>query len=283
MITFLECAGWLLHCLRAAGASGNLPYRGMTSMFLVIFQEECVGLYSPVCIIYPIHEGEETSTGFLFWVMVPSFVSLALLVVFACKSGLNNRGGVSGVQRPPPKITPTKKDRDARAQKKKTIQKNKYREARAHTYTYNKYREARVQTCTYNKYREARARMCKYNKTCTKKNGRKKQTTKHPITNSPKQDARDPNTPENTIRGWMSGPNTRKLFFVARGSVCAKTTRSELRDKTMFGRSTWCQMLALDPFLWRAREEVDSDARDANMCVLNDHKPKESDGVTRQR
>ena len=173
VITFLECAGWLLHCLRAAGASGNLPYRGMTSMFLVIFQEECVGLSSPVCIIYPIHEGEETSNGFLFWVMVPSFVSLGLLVVFACKSGLNNRSGVSGVQRPPPKITPTKTKRQRRARTKKTNTKNKYREARAHSFTYNKYREARVQTCTYNKYREARARMCKYNKTFTKKKAQK--------------------------------------------------------------------------------------------------------------
>ena len=40
-------------------------------------------------------------------------------------------------------------------------------------------------------------------------------------------------------------------------------------------------MIALDPFSWRAREEVDCDARDAVMCVLNDHKPKESDGITR--
>ena len=63
------------------------------------------------------------------------------------------------------------------------------------------------------------------------------------------------------------GPNTRRLFL-ARGS--------ELRPKTMFGRSIWCRPLALDPFSWRARK-CDSNARDAELCVLSDQGQQESE------
>ena len=59
--------------------------------------------------------------------------------------------------------------------------------------------------------------------------------------------------PEKTHCGVTFAPNTRVLFF-ARCLVCANTTRSELRDKTIFARSNWCRMLALDPLSRRARE-----------------------------
>ena len=39
------------------------------------------------------------------------------------------------------------------------------------------------------------------------------------------------------------------------------------RDRTMFGCSKWCRMLALDFFSWSAREKFDSNARDAELCV----------------
>ena len=52
----------------------------------------------------------------------------------------------------------------------------------------------------------------------------------------------------------------------------ANTTWSESRDKTMLWRSQRCRMLALDPFSWRAKEKVDSNASDADLCVLSDHR-----------
>ena len=38
--------------------------------------------------------------------------------------------------------------------------------------------------------------------------------------------------------------------------------------------SKWCRMLTFDPFSWRAKEKVDSNARDAELCVLSDHSQK---------
>ena len=38
----------------------------------------------------------------------------------------------------------------------------------------------------------------------------------------------------------------------------------------MFGRSKWCRILALDPFSWRVKENVDSSACDTDLCVLSD-------------
>ena len=78
------------------------------------------------------------------------------------------------------------------------------------------------------------------------------------------KNARNVNTPRNTNRGETFGPKTRRLFFVCE-FVCANTTWSELRDKTMFGRYTRCRK-ALDPFSWRTRK-CDSNARDADLCV----------------
>ena len=70
---------------------------------------------------------------------------------------------------------------------------------------------------------------------------------------------------------------------MTRGPFCANTERSEPRDKTVLGCSTWYRMLALDSFSWRARAKVDSNARDAELCVLSDHGQKEGDGITCQR
>ena len=59
-----------------------------------------------------------------------------------------------------------------------------------------------------------------------------------------------------------------RVVFFARGLVCANATRSESRDKTMFRRSKWYRLLALDPlFVACQRERKDSNVRDAEMCV----------------
>ena len=75
-------------------------------------------------------------------------------------------------------------------------------------------------------------------------------------TQIPTTNARNPKTPNSTDRGWKFVPHTQS-FFLHAGLFCVNTTRSELRDKMIFGRSTWCQMLALDTCSWRANEMVD--------------------------
>ena len=55
-----------------------------------------------------------------------------------------------------------------------------------------------------------------------------------------------------------------QVVFCARASLCKYNW-----DKTMFGRSNWCRVLALDSFCWRANEKVDFTARHAELCVCS--------------
>ena len=68
--------------------------------------------------------------------------------------------------------------------------------------------------------------------------------------------------PRADVRGQM-----REGFSFACGPVCANTTRSELRHKTMIGRSKRYRMLALDPFRGVSEKREDFNACDAEVCV----------------
>ena len=114
---------------------------------------------------------------------------------------------------PPPKITPTRT----------TINTETCR--REHTKTNNECCDARA------KLQNTTTHIQKYSKQVQLK-----------IQTHSTNNKRNPMAPEHTNRGRTFGPNTRR-FSLARGPVCANTTRSELRDKTMFGRSKWWRML----------------------------------------
>ena len=72
---------------------------GITAHSVSLFHGMCWAL--PTCVpglAWPTHErGRKSLVRFLFRGDGRSFVSLGLLVIFACWSGLSNRGGVSGV------------------------------------------------------------------------------------------------------------------------------------------------------------------------------------------
>ena len=95
----------------------------------------------------PIHEGKEVR-----WMSFlgggPSFVSLGLLVTFACRSGLNNRSGVCSKEQ---------KQIQRRASTKNKIQ-NINTETRAHKYKYKKKKQLQqtIQTQTHPKKKRAK-------------------------------------------------------------------------------------------------------------------------------
>ena len=101
--TFLECARTntdysALHCLRAAGASGYPFVQVCITAHSVLYVKGNM-LCAAHAWFWPgqLTKGKEKPTGFLFLRDGRSFLSLGLLVSFACMSGLNLRGGVSGV------------------------------------------------------------------------------------------------------------------------------------------------------------------------------------------
>ena len=96
------------------------------------------------------------------------------------------------------------------------------------------------------------------------------------------KNARNPNTSENTNHAGRSGQIHEGCFFEC-GPVCATTTRSEIPDKTMFGRSEWWRMLARHPFSWRARGLVIPMPATQNCVGSVTTSKQERDGVTRQR
>ena len=89
--------GLLGFALLSSCKSLGLTFRtdGYHSIFRPVFQGETVVRCPPVGRLG--RGNSRRVTGFLFWVIGRSFVSLGLLVTFACRSRLNNRGGVSGV------------------------------------------------------------------------------------------------------------------------------------------------------------------------------------------
>ena len=157
-----------------------------------------------------------------------SFVSPSLLVTFACRSGLDDRGGVSEVHAvggsPASNQLPQiQLNREVRARTHKN--KNKYR-----TRTHKHLNTKQIQ-------RRARTIIQKQQKYHSKKTGRTKTNTqpKYSYTYKYKR-ATSKYSRKYKPRRETFGPNTRRSFF-ARRLVCASTTRSELRDKTIFGRS----------------------------------------------
>ena len=116
---------------------GDIGSHGHHSTFRLISQVEYVARCPLVCTAWPANSQS------------PSFVSLGLLVIFSCRSGLNIRGGVSGVHAAGGTPTPNYTQKNN----------NKHPEPGARTYKYtNKCRDARAQTCQFkNKHRDARA------------------------------------------------------------------------------------------------------------------------------
>ena len=178
--------------------------------FLLVNHQDCVGLCPPACMAWPSRRTKRTRK--VHWVFLGdghSFVSLGLLVTFACRSGLNNRGGVSGVHAAGG-----------------TTSSN-------HTLKYNnKYRDARAQTfkCIITKETN------KYNPKCN---------NKYKCAFSKMREI--PIRPKIHTAGDVRATFAKIVFF-ARVPVCASWTRSELRDKTMIGHSKWSRMLGLDSF-----------------------------------
>ena len=156
----------------------------------------------------------------------PSLVSLGLLVTFACRCGLNNRGGFYGGSRGRRDLHP------------KLLSKIQKIQRRAHT-TKRKYKN-KSETCT------------------------KKQNT---IINSETRGTKSKHSRQYKPLGESCGQIHKGCF--ARELVCANTTLSELRDKTMFGRSKWCRTLALvTHFRGVPKKNVDSNvSRRSTVCA----------------
>ena len=136
-------------------------------------------------------------------------------VSLACKSALNNRGGLFGFTRRTPTSNYTQKQ--PKQTQRHSRSKTQNRDACAQTHNHNKKRQtADEERQTYNN---------KYNWTCTC---------------NPKT-SRNPNTPDNTDSGRDVATKYTKVSF-AQGPVGTSATRSEMRTLTISGRSTWCRL-----------------------------------------
>ena len=130
-VKFRECG--VLGCALRPSCGGprvNLTYRWMSQHI-----PSCIS--TSTCCTLP-----TSAQDFLFWVMV---LHLSVLLSYACRSGLNNQGGVSGVH------------------------------AAGGTFTQN-------YAHTDKKYRDARARKCKYNDKKQKLDEKYKHTTNIQLT-----------------------------------------------------------------------------------------------------
>ena len=144
---------------RAAGASVNLPHRCESQHIpSCISRRTCCAL--PTCahgLARPTRERESKVQWVSFLGGGPSFVSLGFLVTFACRSGLNNRGGVSGFTRwagnPPNNFLPTTRNNYRRAHTN-TTHKQIRRRARTKKKVQKQFRDARAQTYKYEHWTE---------------------------------------------------------------------------------------------------------------------------------
>ena len=168
----------------------------------------------------------QANSRFLFWVMVVSFVSLLLLRAGQAWTIRVASRGSRGGRVPSLKSTPTNtKNREARARTHKN--KNKYR-TRTHKHLNTKQiqRRARTRIQKQQKYHQKTGRT----KTHTHTQPKYSYTYKYKRATSKYSRKYKP-------RERRSGRIREGFFFFARRLVCASTTRSELRDKTIFGRS----------------------------------------------
>ena len=214
-----------MHCFRAAGASGA-PYvqMGIHNIFLLVNLEE------PTCaqgLAGPTPEGKEKSTRFLFWVMVVLLSDWVCLLLFACWSRLNHRGGVSGIH--------------AAAGPAPTIYTHKIQkiQRRAHT-------KVRIQE-------RRRAHKKKLGRRAHTKIPRQQKKHQKPVETIQTYNKIQLYT-ENRFQKKRAKPtyarkyNPRRDVPAKYGPVCKYNKVGILRDWTFFGRATWWRVLDLDPF-----------------------------------